>query len=73
MFKFSALLVLVISLIKAVLKQVLAAVGLLSLQATGEAAHKSVYKESGTIPHLTPSLRLTRISRSSTEPHATMT
>lgn len=69
MFKFLALLVLVISRIKAVLKQVLAAVGLLSLQATGEAApHKSVYKESGTIPHLTPSLRSTCISRTSTEP-----
>lgn len=48
MFKFSTLLVLLICLIKAALKQVFAAAGLLSLQATGGAApHKSVYKESG--------------------------
>ncbi len=63
------MLVLVISLIKAVLKQVLAAVGFLSFLATGGAApHKSVYKESATIPHLTPSLRSACISHSSKEP-----
>ncbi len=62
------MLVLAISLIKAVLKQVLAAVGLLSFLATGGAAtHKSVYKECGTIPNLTPSLRSTCISNSSKE------
>lgn len=65
MFGFSDLIELVISVIKAAL----AAVALLSLQATGGAApHKSVYKESGTILHLNPSLRSTHISRSSTEP-----